>query len=191
MVEFVTIVPEAPEDQRVLLWSEDEKGQSKVVSRHAELSDVPDVESKEIFTFTVPTTLAKNGINKSRVPAVDCEGSPLWWGARISFMMSTHSVNRARGEGVFGQVSEWEGVSFRADDLMNVYFQGFCVERRREQYACISHRPTEGSLAGNIVLSAKIGDKFETGEFDLWIRLMSDPRLVCALTPLPDAGPKL
>ena len=187
MAEFITI-DESAKDKKAVLWAES-NGKCQPVSLHVELDDVPGHEDLAVYRFDVPTTLAIRGAaNSGKHPLLDADGAPLWNGARIEFRLRSHHVNTHRGSGEFTASDELGGVQYVSDRVLNVYGpNGFCVDRRREQYAAASRYQYEGDFKGCSVCSSKLGDPHEHGEVSTFIRLVDDPRKVCTLVPPPPA----
>lgn len=169
----------------VLLWEEQSDGLPKIIGRFASIDDVEDASQYEVWSFpdrltTTPNTKA----NQAGQPVVDADGAPLWEGAKISFRVQSHYINTVSGTGVYQSASQLGGSQFVSDEPLNVYDRtGFIVAKRREQYTATSTYVYDrnSELAGTRVLANKIGDPYEHGQTDTFIRLAEDPRGICTL----------
>jgi hypothetical protein len=192
MSRFLTIDPNKV-PVPVLLWEETDGGAPKVVGRFASLEEAPEAEALEIWRFEGPLSTGRGPANEGNYPVVDPDGAPLWPGARISFRVQTHYVNWTDGEGTFLKTDLYGGTSYVSDVPMNVYGRGgFVVDRRREMYAHVDDFRHDGEFKGCRVLAKMLGDPYEHGQTQMFVRLADDPRKVCKLEREPAAarGPR-
>ena len=180
MAQFATVDESARCRHPVLVWEHADGRQPKVIARHVSRDVLPD--DMDVFKFDIPTTAGIGGCNEGRYPVVDTDGSPLWNGARIKFVVPTHHVNRIGGIGTFKTIDLYGGSSFVSDTPINIYDRGVVVTVRREQYENIGsfEQRQDHELRGYRVLEGKLGDPFEHGESTVFIKLISDPRDVCS-----------
>jgi hypothetical protein len=191
MKRFVT-VDEKATGRNAVLWEETE-GKLAPLGVYASADAVPGAGEIEVWTFDVPTTLqvGNPAINEASYPMVDRDGAPLWEGARIAFTLSLHRHVHCTDGGTFGRANRYGGHSLVSDRAHPVYdAQGFSRESRREMTNAGGDYRRSGDLKGFDVLARKVGDPYEHGTTDTYVRLDSDPRDVCTLAfdPAPSPG---
>lgn len=191
---FVTIADALPEHFPVIVWEEREGAAPRVLSRHASPEEVPDAADLEWHRFTEVTTLkTASEANKAAQPIVDADGAPLWRNARVAFCIPSHYINTVSGQGTFESVSRYGGSTLVCDEALPVYLDrsGSYRERSHRQYVTTEEYVRQGDLKGFRKLSGKLGDRFEHGRVDVFIRLADDPRKdACEPIPNPVAGPR-
>lgn len=190
MTRFITL-PYAGSGVHVALWDEAEGGSIELVSVHRKLEDIYGHEEIEVYRFEVPTTFdTASPTNEGNYPVADADGKPLWNGCRIEFNLPGHYINTAAGEGELKSVDTYGGAYFLSDEPLNVYDrQGFITERRCNQYTSCNTYQYGGEFKGFRLMNGKLGDPYEHGEVDVYIRLADDPRRVCELLALPGTRP--
>ena len=190
MSRFITVDPNASAHP-ALLWEEGEDGSFKVVSRHDAPEDVPGHDEIPTWTFEVPTTLAAGSpVNEARQPMVDADGAPLWEGARIRFCLQSTYINTYSGDGAFGRANRYGGHSFVSDEPHPNWGPGGFSSSSGRQRSCGGGRYNySGPLKGYNQLSDGLGDPHEHGVTQTYVRLIEDPRSVCALTHDPSSAP--
>lgn len=190
MSRFITVDPNAS-IHPALLWEEGEDGSFEVVSRHDAPGDVPDHSELPTWTFEVPTTLAaRSDVNGARQPIVDADGAPLWEGARIAFRLPSTYINTYAGEGTFGRANQYGGHTFVSDMPHPNWGPGdFATTAGRERYSAGGRYNHSGPLKGYQQLAKGLGDPYEHGVTPCYVRLIEDPRSVCALTHDPSPAP--
>ena len=179
----------------ILLWEEQPEGLPRIVGRFGALEEVPDAADYEVWSFPDENTARpQSKVNRAGQAVVDADGAPLWEGAKISFRVQSYYVNSVSGTGTYVGADQYGGSQFVSDKEMKVYDrQGFVVTQRREQYASLSTfvYDRKSDLAGCRVLAKKLGDPYEHGQEDLFIRLAEDPRRICKLEASPTSTPSL
>lgn len=186
MSKFITL-PYSGSKAHIALWEEAADGSLAVLSVHLDLAEIPDHEEIDTYRFDMQTSfdtgLPTNGGN---YPVADAEGKPLWVGCRISFLVGDYHINTVSGEGTFKNVDMYGGTSFVSDTPLNVYDRsGFIHERRCEQYRSCNTYLQEGPFKGFRMTKSKLGDPFEHGQVETYIKLIDDPRKVCDLVVTP------
>lgn len=191
--KFVTVAEAREEHFPILVWEEREGGAPRVVSRHATPDQVEDADQLEWHRFVQPTTLkVQGGVNEAAQPVVDADGAPLWKGARISFRVPSYYINTVSGAGSFESVSRYGGSAIVCDEALPLYLDrsGSYRERSQRQHVAMNDFVGKGELGGFRRLSGKLGDPFEHGRQDVYIRLADDPRKACEPVPNPVAAPR-
>ncbi len=191
MKRFVT-VDENARGRGAVLWEETE-GRLSPLGVYESAEAVPGAGEVEVWTFDVPTTLqvGNPAINEANRPVVDRDGAPLWEGARIAFTISLHRHVFCTDGGTFGRADRYGGHSLVSDRPHRVYDEhGSSREARRELYSANGEYRRTGDLRGFEVLARKVGDPYEHGKTDTYVRLDDDPREVCTLAfdPAPAPG---
>lgn len=190
MSRFITL-PCQGSLAHVALWGETEEGTPELISLHSRLEDISGHEEIVSYRFEVQTTFdVASPVNEGRHPVADADGKPLWNGCRIVFDLPAHNVNTVAGEGELKSVDAYGGTYFVSDEPLNVYDRrGFIVDTRCKQYTCLNSYQHSGEFRGFRLLAGKLGDPYEHGEIDVYVRLADDPRRVCELLAKPGARP--
>ena len=189
MTGYVTVDRKA-KSKGCTLW-EERDGAHVAVSRHDRPEDVPGSDALPVWEFDLQTTSSVGcQTNQGRYPVLDKNGSPLWPGARLSFLASSHYVNRYGDDGVLVGVDMYGGCMITSDSEHPNWGRGGSYSTRgRDRYVSVGDYEHSGPHAGCRVLGGWLGDPFEHGRMPVHIVLKDDPRGVCTLVNDPSPAP--
>lgn len=186
---FVTLPKEGAKGS-AMVW-EDRGGFVAPVKRYASLDEVPNADSLEVWRFDVDTTDGiASTVNQGNYPTLDADGAPLWEDAKVTFVKQTHHINTEKGSGVLKSVDQYGGVYLVSDRPLDVYGRGgFIHGKRVEAYVAMGDYKHSGPLKGCRQLKGQLGDPYESGQTEVYVRLTDDPRTVATLQREPAAKP--
>jgi len=185
MGEFVTV---AMEDgpSKVLTWS-DEGGRPRVVGRAAGLG--PEHDGLDLWGFEVPTSLgARNAFNRGNHPVVDADGGPLWPGCRAAYRLPSYHLS---GAGVVHRLDLYGAAAITGDAPKPFRGRnGELLAEHRDFQAAFTEFHRDGELEGFRQMAGTLGDPWEHGSVETFLRVEDDPRGVCVrLAPTASRGP--